>query len=139
EMRARIDPDEASAGQADGPWLYFSRYSEGAQQPVFLRRPRGGGAEQVLFDADKAALGKEFFHLRETAHSPDHGVFAYSLDQSGSEYYRIFLIDLARGRQLPGPPANAHGTFVISPDSQWLFWVGRDENGRPAKVFRRPL
>jgi oligopeptidase B len=33
---------------------------------------------------------------------------------------------------------DAHGGFVWSPDSKWLFWVWREQNGRPAKIFRRP-
>ena len=31
------------------------------------------------------------------------------------------------------------GPFVFSPDGAWLFWVFRDENARPSKVFRRPV
>ncbi|MCW5760318.1 MAG: S9 family peptidase, partial [Phenylobacterium sp.] len=38
-----------------------------------------------------------------------------------------------------GPPIeSAYGDFVFSPDSRWIFWIWRDENARPAKVFRRP-
>ena len=29
-------------------------------------------------------------------------------------------------------------TSVFSPDSQWIFWIWRDDNARPSKVFRRP-
>src|SRR5207237_1922412 len=31
----------------------------------------------------------------------------------------------------------AYGDFTFSPDSQWIFWIWRDENARPSKVFRR--
>src|SRR5690606_22407821 len=33
---------------------------------------------------------------------------------------------------------SAYGDFTFSPDSRWLFWIWRDENARPSKVFRRP-
>jgi oligopeptidase B len=33
---------------------------------------------------------------------------------------------------------NAYGALTFSPDSAWLYWVWRDENARPSKVFRRP-
>ena len=39
---------------------------------------------------------------------------------------------------LPDGPESASGAFVFSPDSAWLFWVWRDENARPARVYRRP-
>jgi len=39
---------------------------------------------------------------------------------------------------LPEPVESATGDFTWSPDSNWLFWIWRDDNGRPAKIFRRP-
>ena len=38
----------------------------------------------------------------------------------------------------PAPIENAYGDFTFSPDGAWLFWIWRDENARPSKVFRRP-
>ncbi len=46
--------------------------------------------------------------------------------------------DLAAGDMLPGVIENASGGFAFSPDGAWLFWIWRDENARPSKVFRRP-
>jgi oligopeptidase B len=46
--------------------------------------------------------------------------------------------DLATGQLLPDPVTSSTGDFTFSPDSRWLFWTFRDENGRPTKIFRRP-
>jgi len=46
--------------------------------------------------------------------------------------------DLASGQEVGPPIESAYGDFCFSPDSQWLFWIWRDENARPSKVFRRP-
>ena len=46
--------------------------------------------------------------------------------------------DLATGQEVGAPIESAYGDFAFSPDSQWIFWTKRDDNGRPAKVFRRP-
>jgi oligopeptidase B len=50
----------------------------------------------------------------------------------------VLIKDLSAGQILPEPVESCTGGFVWSPDSRWLFWIWRDDNGRPAKVFRRP-
>jgi oligopeptidase B len=139
EMRGRIKEDDASVPDPDGPWAYYTRFATGGQHPIHARRPREGGDEQVLLDIDALAKGHAFFQVSEAEHSPDHALFAYAADDQGSEYYRIHVRDLATGETLPAPVESATGGFAFSPCSQWLFWVWRDENGRSAKIFRRPV
>ena len=138
EMRGRIKEDDSSVPSPDGPFDYYARYETGAEHPVYARKPSGGGAEQVLIDVDALARGHDFYSVHDAEHSPDHALFAYAEDAQGSEYYRILIKDLASGETLPSPVESSTGDFVWSPDSAWLFWVWRDENGRSAKVFRRP-
>jgi oligopeptidase B len=139
EMRRRLEPEAQTAPIADGPWLYYPRFRAGAEQPTYLRSPRAGGKEQVLLDANVLARSKSFFHIEQAGHSPDHAWFAYSVDEAGSEYYRIEILEIASGRVLPNAPFDAQGHFVFSPDSKWLFWSVRDERGRPHAIVRRPL
>jgi oligopeptidase B len=138
EMRSRIQPDADTAPKADGPWLYFSRYAAGAEEPTYLRTPREGGLEQVLLDANALARRKSFFHVEQAEHSPDHAYFAYAVDETGSEYYHIRIRELSSGRTL-AEASDAAGQFVFSPDSKWLFWSARDERGRPHAIVRRPV
>jgi len=140
EMKGRIKEDDSSLPQPDGPFDYYARYAIGGQHPVYARRPRGHAeGEEVLLDADALAKGKPFFSIASAGHSPDHALFAWAVDEQGSEYHRIYLKDLATGETLPNPVESADGGFVFSPDGAWLFWVFRDENARPSKVFRRPV
>ena len=139
EMKGRIKQDDSSVPSPDGPFDYYSRYESGAQHPRHVRRPRGGqDDEQVLLDEESEAAGKAYYAVDAAAHSPDHALYAWAADDQGSEYHRILIRDLATGEVLPGGPESASGGFAFSPDSTWLFWVWRDENARPAKVFRRP-
>jgi oligopeptidase B len=140
EMRGRLKEDDASVPMPDGPFDYFSRYEAGAQHPRHVRRPRGDAdaVETVLLDEDAAAAGKAYYAVDAAAHSPDHALYAWAEDDQGSEYHRIHVRDLASGEVLPGGPESASGSFVFSPDSRWMFWVWRDENARPARVYRRP-
>ncbi len=139
EMKGRIKQDDASVPTPDGPFDYFSRYEPGAQHPRHVRRPRGlATGEQLLLDEDAEANGKTYYAVDAARHSPDHALYVFAVDEQGSEYHRIYVRDLATGETLTDGPCNASGSFVLSPDSRWLFWVWRDENARPAKVFRRP-
>jgi oligopeptidase B len=138
EMKGRIKEDDASVPTPHGPFAYYWRYEKGAQHPIHARTPRDGGPETILLDEDAASKASAYFHVGATEHSPDHALFAYAVDAQGSEVYRIHVKDLATGEVLPEPIESATGAFTFSPDSAWLFWIWRDDNGRPAKVFRRP-
>ncbi len=138
EMKGRIKEDDASVPSPDGPFDYYWRYETGAQHPIHARSPRGGGEEAILIDEDALSKGHAYFHVGAAHHSPDHRLFAFAVDEQGSEVYRIRIKDLATGEVLAEPVESATGDFTWSPDSAWLFWIWRDDNGRPAKVFRRP-
>jgi oligopeptidase B len=139
EMKGRIKEDDATVPSPDGPWDYYARYEIGAQHPVHARRPRGDAeGEQILLDEEALAAGKAYFHVGAATHSPDHSLYAWAADEQGSEYYTIRVKDLASGEAQGAPVESAYGDFTFSPDSRWLFWIWRDENARPAKVFRRP-
>ncbi|MBP9231733.1 MAG: S9 family peptidase, partial [Phenylobacterium sp.] len=139
EMKGRIKEDDSSVPASDGAWDYYVRYEIGAEHPVHGRRPRGRtDGEVVLLDEEALSKGKAFFQVGAAHHSPDHRLYAWAADEQGSEYYTIRLKDLATGETLPVEIESAYGDFTFSPDSQWLFWIWRDENARPSKVFRRP-
>ncbi|CAN7450130.1 S9 family peptidase [Phenylobacterium sp. LjRoot219] len=139
EMKGRIKEDDSSVPAPDGPWDYYARYEIGAEHPRHARRPRGATeGEQVLLDEDALAKGKAYYHVGAAGHSPDHALFAWAADEQGSEYFTIRMKDLASGQEIGQPIESAYGDFTFSPDSQHIFWIWRDENARPSKVFRRP-
>ena len=139
EMKGRIKQDDSSVPSPDGDWEYYTRFNTGDQHPMFCRRPRGQSTgEAVLLDANALAAGKAYSEVSAAEHSPDHSLFAYAEDAQGSEVHQIYVKDLATGDVLPDPIGSAGGNFTFSPDSQWIFWTNRDDNGRPDKIFRRP-
>ncbi|MBA3050403.1 S9 family peptidase [Brevundimonas sp.] len=138
EMKGRIKEADSSVPSPDGAWAYFVEYRTGEQHPRYMRQPRGGGEAQLLLDANALAEGKAYSEVSAADHSPDHALFAFSEDAQGSEVHQIFVKDLATGEVLPDPIGSAIGDFAFSPDSQWIFWTNRDDNGRPDRIFRRP-
>jgi oligopeptidase B len=139
EMRGRIKEDDSSVPQVDGPFAYAVRYREGGNYPIFVRTPRDGGDESVLYDGDKEAGDAEFFRISAVAHSPDHKLIAYGVDRLGSEYYDIRVRDIATGAEFEETVSSTSGNPVWASDAKSLFYIERDENQRPKRVRRHVL
>jgi oligopeptidase B len=139
EMKGRIKEDDATVPAPHGAYAYYSRYETGAQHPIHARTARGGGPEEVLLDEQALAADKAFFQVGAAGHSPDHRLYAWAADEQGSEYFTIRVKQIATGEMLGEAIESSAGDFAFSADAAWLFWIWRDENARPAKVFRRAL
>ncbi|MBE7210294.1 MAG: S9 family peptidase [Gluconacetobacter diazotrophicus] len=138
EMAGRLQPDDRSVPAPDGAWEYYWRYEPGAQHPVHARCPRGGGAEQVLLDAQEQSAAHEYYAVAAAEHDPTHRFYAWAEDTQGSEVFRIRVRDLETGAVLPEAIESTAGDFCFSGTGDWIFWVFRDENARPTRIFRRP-
>lgn len=139
EMKGRIKEDDSSVPTPDLDYEYYVRYEIGAQHPVHARRPRGEeGEEEILIDVDALAQPHDYYDVGQAEHSPSQTLYAWAEDAQGSEVYRIQVKNLVTGEVLPNPVESSTGNFAWSPDSQWLFWTFRDDNGRPTKIYRRP-
>lgn len=142
EMRGRIKEDDSSVPDRDGPWFYYTRYREGGQYPVFARRPASedgeiSGEEQIIFDGDAEAEGIEYFDIGTVDHSPNHRYLAYSIDTAGSEFYTLKVRDLETGEDVATLTQEGYGSLEWANDSRTLFWVWRDPNNRPKRVYRQ--
>lgn len=144
EMRARIKEDDSSVPDTDGPFAYYTRYRKGGEYPVFARRPADrafddNAPETVLLDGDKEGDGLAFYKIGGVEHSRDHKLLAHAYDDQGSEYYTLKVRDLATGKDTGFAIENTHGDFAWTAASDGLYWVKRDDNGRPSAVFYRAL
>jgi len=139
EMKGRLKPDDYSVPAPDGPYDYFSNFVAGGQYPRLCRRPRGGEGEEVLLDGNAEAAGKAYWGLGGKAHSPDHALLAYAVDDKGSEMFTIRFRDLATGRDLADEITDAHGDIQWANDSRTLFYIRLDDNHRPLFVYRHRL
>ncbi|MEW7848297.1 prolyl oligopeptidase family serine peptidase [Massilia aurea] len=142
---ARMEALDAIGGAPveirSGDYLYFERTRSGSDYPVYLRRPVKGGAEQVLLDVELEAKGKKHYKIGWIApqHSQDGRLFGWSVDQTGSGIFAIFVRDIASGKLLVSDITNGHSGFAFSPDGTYLYWLGRSDKGRPSTIFRREI
>ena len=54
EMRARMAEADASVPTADGDWVYYVRFREGGQHPIFCRAPRAADGRAAASEAQHA-------------------------------------------------------------------------------------
>ena len=142
EMRGRIKEDDAQVPRPDGPWLYYTRYRQGGQHPLFCRRAREAPTDDgdvVMLDGDAQALGRAFFSLEAVRHAPNHALLAWSVDEAGSELHTIRVRDLATGEDATDAVHETDGRMVWLSDSSGFYYVRVDENHRTCKVFRHML
>jgi oligopeptidase B len=139
EMRGRIKEDDSSVPAPDGPYAYAVRYREGGEYPIFVRTPREGGDETILFDGDAEAEGEDFFKVISVDHSPDHAMIAYGVDRLGSEYYDIRVRVIEGGEEYEETIPSTDGSSVWAADSKSFYYVERDANQRPKRVKQHVL
>ncbi|MES2032617.1 MAG: S9 family peptidase [Pseudomonadota bacterium] len=139
-MMALAGGDVAPPPTPDGDWDYYSYVRPGEDHPVHARRSRTGGDEQVLLDEQARAKGHAYFRILQGVHSPDHSLFVWSEDVAGADGYSLCVRDLRTGEIHTRGKPDVYGWqgVVVSPCSQWIFWIQRDQYARPAKLFRRP-
>ena len=111
EMKGRIKEDDATVPAPDGAFAYYTRFVTGGQHPLFCRKPREGGEEQVLVDGNALAKPHAYFRIAGVAHSPDHSLIAYAVDTKGSEFYAVNVIEAATGKLIDARIADNNGAL----------------------------
>ncbi|WP_185983619.1 S9 family peptidase [Aureimonas mangrovi] len=139
EMRGRIKEDDSSVPAPDGPFAYGASYREGAEYPRFTRRPRDGGEDEILLDAEKEAAARAYFSLGGVSHSPDHRHLAWAHDDKGSEFYSISVRDLSTGTDAPDRIEDTSGSVAWDDRGAGFFYTRLDANHRPSRIFYHRL
>ncbi|RXT62188.1 S9 family peptidase [Pseudomonas syringae] len=146
EIKGRILETDLSLPSPWGPYLYYTRTTQGDEYARHYRCPRPAddsntvdeNAEELLLDPNEMADGG-FFSLGAFSISPDHQRLAYSLDTSGDEIYELYVKELSTGQISSLPFENCDGSMTWANDSQTLFFGDLDETHRPGKLHRHTL
>ncbi|POP79230.1 S9 family peptidase [Pseudomonas syringae] len=146
EIKGRILETDLSLPSPWGPYLYYTRTTQGDEYARHYRCPRPAddsntvdeSAEELLLDPNEMADGG-FFSLGAFSISPDHQRLAYSLDTSGDEVYELYVKELSTGQISSLPFENCDGSMTWANDSQTLFFGELDDTHRPGKLHRHTL
>ena len=144
EMRGRIKETDLSVPERIDDWLYYHRTAEGAQYPIYCRRPAwrpedDGSLEEILLDLNPLADGHAYFRLGAFEVSPDHRLLAYAVDTSGAESFTLVIKDLATGALMAESMANVSPSVAWANDSRTLFYAVLDDAHRPCRLYRHRL
>jgi oligopeptidase B len=127
ELVGRLQPQDSTVPVRDRGYLYFTRYQEGAEYPVHLRRKDENGAlEEVLLDVGKLAEGHAYYAIGNRAISPGGQLLAYGEDVSGRRNYTLRIKDLRRGRLLPDEIPGTTAALAWAKDEGSFFYVEKD-------------
>ena len=137
ELKGRIKPDDEAPAWPMRGFLYSSRYLAGKDYAVNVRRPAGGGAEQVLLDQNALAAGSEYFDLGEWDVSLDNALLAYSTDTVGRRQYTIQFKNIATGALLPERLTGTSGNVAWAADNKTVFYVEIDPQTLLTKRVKR--
>ena len=130
EMKGRIKEDDSSPPLKDGNWLYWTAFKEGTQYRLWYRRAITGGDDQLIFDENAEAEGKDYFRLGAFAVSPDGSKLATLVDDDGSERFKLVVRDLATGENGETVTAVGIGQPVWTSDSAGLVFTEVNDQWR---------
>ncbi|PNE29473.1 oligopeptidase B [Tannerella sp. oral taxon 808] len=140
EILGRIKEDDESYPTYDNGYYYYSRTEKGKQYRTYCRRKGSMDApEEVIFDVNKLAAGKQAFIFRGYSISPDNSKAAYFYNETGSyAEFTMKVRDLASGEDV-GFSVEGAASVAWANDNRTLFYSAIDQTLRSSKIFRREL
>ena len=139
EMKGRIKEDDVGVPAPDGAFAYYTRFVIGGQHPLFCRKARDGGEEQILLDGNALAKPHAYFRIASVIHSPDHSLVAYAVDTKGSELYTVKIIEAGTGVLVDSRIVDSNGALEWAADSRNLLYIWLDNEHRPRRVLRHAI
>ncbi len=100
EMISRLEREDVSVPYKIGRYLYYRRYAEDTDQPVFCRMDGTTKKEEILLDVNEIARGKKYCDVASVKCSTDGRFLGYLIDNTGSEAYTLIIKDLVSGKEL---------------------------------------
>jgi oligopeptidase B len=165
EIKGRIKQDDASVPYRSHGYWYRTRFEEGLEYPIYVRRPATpavderlvapngpdattasasgeipGAAEELILNVNTMAAGHDYFHAFPSAYSRSQKLLAYAEDNTGRRQYRLRIRDLTSGVEYPEVICGCNGQSVFADDEKTLFYVENDaESLRSFRVRRHRL
>ncbi len=145
ELKGRLKPDASTVPTPDHIFAYNHRYRVGDQHGLYERMAIDPVSKEptekakIILDAEAlAAQHSAYFDLGTVSHSPNHKWLAYTLDVTGAENYEILVKSMDGKPRSTGIKKSA-GSVQWAMDNATLFWVERDENQRPHRVYCKDI
>jgi oligopeptidase B len=141
EMKSRIKEDDESVPYFYNGYFYITRYEKGKDYPIYSRKKGSLTAkEEILFNCNDMAKGKDYFNLSGMSISPDNKLASFAVDLVSRRIYTIQIKNLESGEILADKIENTTGNNEWANDSKTLFYTTQDaQTLRSNKIFKHTL
>ena len=139
EIKSRIKLDDESLPYKDKKYEYWTKVTKEGNYSKKLRRKIGEKNIETYWDGDLEAKGKKFFNTGDIDVSNNDELLAYSVDDKGSEYFTIFVRNIADNKIIEEPIPDTAGGITWSYDDKYFFYSKLDKFHRPRQIYRHKL
>ena len=141
EIKGRIKLDDESLPFKDKTYEYWTKTTTKGNYSIKLRRKIGSDIIEEIWNGDleKEKLNTKYFGLGDLEVSYNDKYLGYSLDLKGSEYYTIYIRDIATGKLISEKIQNTSGGITFSLDDKYIFYSKLDELHRPREIYMHEI
>jgi oligopeptidase B len=141
EIKSKIKLNDESLKFKDNRYFYWVKTVEKGNYSKYLRQKIDSSEVETYFDGDKEKelSGSKYFGLGSISVSYNDQLLAYSVDLKGSEYYDIFLKNIAKNKIIEEKIKNTSGSIIWNLDSKSFFYTPLDKYHRSKKIYKHIL
>ena len=141
EIKSRIKLDDESLPFKDKQYEYWTKTTAEGNYSIKLRKKINSNEIEEIWNGDKEKekVKTEYFGIGDLEVSNNDRYLGYSLDLKGSEYFTIYIRDIASGKLVTEKIEETSGSITFSLDDEYFFYSKLDEFHRPRKIFRHKL
>ena len=141
EIKGRIKLDDESLPYKDKEYEYWIKTTSEGNYSIKLRKKIVTEKIEEIWNGDKEKekLKTEYFGVGDLVVSWNDKLLGYSLDLKGSEYYTIYIRNIASKKSVTEKIEETSGSFIFSLDDKYIFYSKLDKFHRPKKIFRHKI
>ena len=141
EIKGRIKLDDESLPFKDKQYEYWTKTTAEGNYSIKLRKKINSNEIEEIWNGDKEKekVKTEYFGIGDLEVSNNDRYLGYSLDLKGSEYFTIYIRDIASEKLVTEKIEETSGSITFSLDDKYFFYSKLDEFHRPRKIFRHKL
>ena len=141
EIKGRIKLDDESIPYKDKYYEYWIKTTTKGNYFIKLRKKIGTDNIEEIWNGDreKEKQNTEYFGVGDLEVSWNDKYLGYALDLKGSEYYTIYIRDIATNKSVTEKIEETSASVTFSLDNKYIFYSKLDEHHRPRKIFRHKI
>lgn len=139
EITGRIQLADTSVPFLLHDYWYFYETGVESEYKIFCRKHKDSTQSEILHDQNICAKDKPFYQVGDYDISLDSKQLAWTEDNTGDEYYSLFVKNLETG-EIKQPITHKIADAVVwSSDNRTLFYLRYDATHRPNSVWVHDL